>query len=64
MSSRCHIAISLRLHYIENEKPKPLEYAYGSRGPKELDEFVKKHAGYSRAGEGDYQWPVTNLNKI
>jgi glucose-6-phosphate 1-dehydrogenase len=53
-----------RLHYIRDQKPTPVTYEYGSRGPKELDEFVKKYGGYSRTSEENYQWPVTSLNKI
>lgn len=41
-----------------------LSYPYGSRGPKELDDFVKKHSGYSRKQEENYQWPTTDLNKL
>lgn len=52
------------LHYIENDKPTLLDYPYGSRGPKELDEFVKKVSGYSRKQEQNYQWPVTQLDQV
>jgi len=52
------------LHYIENEKPALLDYPYGSRGPKELDDFVRKHSGYSRKQEDEYQWPTTDVNKL
>ncbi|KAI9622550.1 hypothetical protein KEM48_007167 [Puccinia striiformis f. sp. tritici PST-130] len=30
------------LHYIDQEKPKPEPYSYGSRGPESLDEFITK----------------------
>uniref|UniRef100_A0A7S2W462 Glucose-6-phosphate 1-dehydrogenase n=1 Tax=Mucochytrium quahogii TaxID=96639 RepID=A0A7S2W462_9STRA len=35
------------LHKIENEKIKPIPYKYGSRGPPESDELIKKR-GYIR----------------
>ncbi|KAG0175750.1 Glucose-6-phosphate 1-dehydrogenase [Apophysomyces sp. BC1021] len=35
------------------------QYAYGSRGPAELDSFVKKH-GYDRA-QADYSWPLQSV---
>lgn len=41
------------LHYIEKQKPKPLSYVYGSRGPKESDQLIGKHDfKYS----GTYKW--------
>ncbi|KAI8990199.1 glucose-6-phosphate dehydrogenase [Pilobolus umbonatus] len=36
-------------------------YEYGSRGPKELAEFVKTH-GYRRHSDTDYTWPQQNVN--
>ncbi|KAH8924595.1 glucose-6-phosphate 1-dehydrogenase [Atractiella rhizophila] len=36
------------LHWIEGEKPKPLPYKYGSRGPEELTEYIHKFADYKR----------------
>lgn len=33
------------------ERPKPVGYEYGSRGPKEIDEFTERF-GYKRS-EGD-----------
>ncbi|RXW25245.1 hypothetical protein EST38_g609 [Candolleomyces aberdarensis] len=39
------------LHWIDGkngQRPKPLPYPYGSRGPKELDDFIKKN-GYRRS---------------
>lgn len=45
------------LHYIDQEKPKPEPYAYGSRGPESFDDFVTRHAGYQRFNQG-YKWPV------
>lgn len=47
------------LHEIDAGRQKPLPYAYGSRGPDGLDEFIAKY-GYKRAGE-DYVWPVMKL---
>ncbi|KAG7269261.1 hypothetical protein CRUP_024888 [Coryphaenoides rupestris] len=41
------------LHQIENEKPTPLPYKYGSRGPVEADELSKK-VGFRYAGT--YRW--------
>merc|ERR1712083_262225 len=31
------------LHAIDNEKPQPIKYAYGSRGPAEADEQAVKN---------------------
>ncbi|CAG5129303.1 unnamed protein product, partial [Candidula unifasciata] len=42
------------LHHIEKEKPKPIEYVYGSRGPKESDELCNRH-GFNYTGT--YIWP-------
>ncbi|KII95192.1 hypothetical protein PLICRDRAFT_96946 [Plicaturopsis crispa FD-325 SS-3] len=53
------------LHWIEGQsgaRPKPLNYPYGSRGPKELDAFTAKY-GYKRAGD-EYAWPTTNLSNL
>ncbi|KAJ2931697.1 hypothetical protein H1R20_g5389, partial [Candolleomyces eurysporus] len=39
------------LHWIDGkngQRPKPVPYPYGSRGPKELDDFIKKN-GYRRS---------------
>lgn len=51
------------LHKIESHDSevdiKP--YVYGSRGPKELDEFVKKY-GYHRDAKHGYTWPLQNVN--
>lgn len=49
------------LHYIDEEKPKPEPYKYGSRGPENLDEFITKNAGYQRFTSG-YRWPVQPAN--
>jgi len=38
------------LHWIDGEHPKPLDYPYGSRGPRELDSFIAKY-GYRRTAE-------------
>ncbi|SCZ88368.1 BZ3500_MvSof-1268-A1-R1_Chr10-2g02934 [Microbotryum saponariae] len=37
------------LHYIDEKKPKPEPYEYGSRGPASLEDFVNKHGGYTRS---------------
>uniref|UniRef100_A0A8C7ZER3 glucose-6-phosphate dehydrogenase (NADP(+)) n=1 Tax=Oryzias sinensis TaxID=183150 RepID=A0A8C7ZER3_9TELE len=41
------------LHQIDKEKPKPIPYKYGSRGPAEADELVQR-AGFRY--EGTYKW--------
>ncbi|KAJ0036239.1 hypothetical protein NQD34_004916 [Periophthalmus magnuspinnatus] len=41
------------LHHIEKEKPKPIPYKYGSRGPAEADELSKR-VGFRY--EGTYKW--------
>ncbi|XP_039656717.1 glucose-6-phosphate 1-dehydrogenase isoform X1 [Perca fluviatilis] len=41
------------LHHIDREKPKPLPYKYGSRGPPEADELAKR-VGFRY--EGTYKW--------
>jgi len=54
------------LHWIEGKegpRPKPLPYPYGSRGPKELDNFIGK-LGYKRAAKEEYSWPTTNLSNL
>ncbi|KAF9977441.1 Glucose-6-phosphate 1-dehydrogenase [Mortierella antarctica] len=43
------------LKTIDNGEIVPVPYAFGSRGPKGVAEFVAKH-GYMR-GEQDYVWP-------
>ncbi|KAI9263736.1 glucose-6-phosphate dehydrogenase [Sporodiniella umbellata] len=48
------------LHKIEQEKIKPEPYPYASRGPKKLDEFIKKY-GVERNNPEDYQWPKQDL---
>merc|ERR1719422_1462368 len=41
------------LHAIERERPKPIPYVYGSRGPKECDElFERNNFKYT----GRYSW--------
>ncbi|KAK7061734.1 glucose-6-phosphate 1-dehydrogenase [Favolaschia claudopus] len=50
------------LHWIDGksgERPKPISYPYGSRGPAELNTFVERY-GYHRS-PSRYEWPVTNL---
>ncbi|KAK3102256.1 hypothetical protein FSP39_009955 [Pinctada imbricata] len=41
------------LHQIEREKPKPIPYVYGSRGPKESDNLCAKH---NFVYTGTYKW--------
>ncbi|KAJ8086633.1 Glucose-6-phosphate 1-dehydrogenase [Marasmius tenuissimus] len=53
------------LHWIDGkdgQRPKPVSYPYGSRGPKELNTFVEKY-GFKRASEG-YIWPVASLASL
>ncbi|KAI0003076.1 glucose-6-phosphate dehydrogenase [Russula compacta] len=53
------------LHWIDGKhgpRPKPSPYPYGSRGPKELDEYIRKR-GYTRSTEG-YSWPTTTLANL
>lgn len=46
------------LHQIEAEKPKPISYIYGSRGPKESDFFCEKlNFKYT----GQYRWTPQKL---
>ncbi|XP_043936037.1 glucose-6-phosphate 1-dehydrogenase isoform X1 [Protopterus annectens] len=47
------------LHHVESSKVKPLPYVYGSRGPDEADELMKK-VGFRY--EGTYKW--VNPNKL
>ncbi|XP_005097862.1 glucose-6-phosphate 1-dehydrogenase isoform X2 [Aplysia californica] len=47
------------LHHIEKEKPKPIPYVYGSRGPKESDELMaKQDFNYT----GSYVWRAHHGN--
>ena len=42
------------LHWIDGKngpRPKPLPYPYGSRGPKEIDDFTEKYY-FKRTQEG------------
>ncbi|KAL8281481.1 hypothetical protein RQP46_006165 [Phenoliferia psychrophenolica] len=48
------------LHHIDNTKPKPKPYDYGSRGPAELDQFMADNAGYKRSDK-PYTWPSTSV---
>ncbi|ORY83586.1 glucose-6-phosphate dehydrogenase [Leucosporidium creatinivorum] len=48
------------LHHIDEQKPKPEPYSYGSRGPVGLDDFTAKHGGYKRS-EKPYSWPSTSV---
>ncbi|SCU92329.1 LANO_0E00386g1_1 [Lachancea nothofagi CBS 11611] len=46
------------LKYLEGpDAPKPEEYAYGSRGPKNLVSFLENHK-YEFEDNNVYQWPV------
>ncbi|CAK8689154.1 glucose-6-phosphate 1-dehydrogenase-like isoform X2 [Clavelina lepadiformis] len=46
------------LHKIENEKVKPILYTYGTRGPSEADDFIKKN-GFEYSST--YKWINPNL---
>lgn len=47
------------LNYIESDDAPELHiYPYGSKGPKQLTDFLAKH-GYKLDTEGSYQWPLT-----
>ncbi|KAJ6613423.1 glucose-6-P dehydrogenase [Mycena sp. CBHHK59/15] len=53
------------LHWIDGKsgkRPHPAPYPYGSRGPAELNAFVKRY-GYQRT-TASYEWPVTNLASL
>ncbi|TEB30273.1 glucose-6-phosphate 1-dehydrogenase [Coprinellus micaceus] len=53
------------LHWVDGQngpRPKPAPYPYGSRGPKELEEYIRKR-GYRRADDA-YFWPVTNMASL
>ncbi|KAL4075846.1 glucose-6-phosphate dehydrogenase [Scleroderma yunnanense] len=53
------------LHWIDGkdgEQPKPLPYAYGSRGPEQLDTFIAKY-GYKPTQE-EYTWPTTKMSNL
>ncbi|RUS29207.1 glucose-6-phosphate dehydrogenase [Jimgerdemannia flammicorona] len=47
------------LHEIDSTVIKPVEYAYGSRGPKQLYEFV---SSYGFRHHEQYVWPVQNVS--
>ncbi|WRT68484.1 glucose-6-phosphate dehydrogenase [Kwoniella shivajii] len=49
------------LHWIDSkDAPKPEPYPYGSRGPKQLDDFTSKF-GYQRSPQ-EYSWPHTSAS--
>lgn len=48
------------LHAIDEQKPKPIPYKYGSRGPKEADEFLHKN-NYKYSGSYKWEQPGSNL---
>lgn len=39
------------LHHIDQQKPSPEPYAYGSRGPAKLDAFLEKNGGYKKSSK-------------
>ncbi|SCU90022.1 LAMI_0E00232g1_1 [Lachancea mirantina] len=48
------------LNFLEGpDAPQPELYAYGSRGPKHLAEYLEKHK-YVFEEQGLYQWPVSS----
>ncbi|WFD45133.1 hypothetical protein MPSI1_003810 [Malassezia psittaci] len=48
------------LHAIDQGKVPCSTYAYGSRGPEKLDEFLNK---YQYHYDNQYEWPKTNIAK-
>lgn len=48
------------LHEIDAAQIKPSEYAYGTRGPQQLDDFVRAY-GFRRHQE-QYVWPIQNVS--
>ncbi|KAI9498701.1 glucose-6-phosphate dehydrogenase [Zychaea mexicana] len=50
------------LHKIDRDRIEPKPYAYGSRGPEDLDEFVKRY-GVARRADVPYEWPVQSVAK-
>jgi len=53
------------LHWIDGKngpRPRPSPYPYGTRGPKELDDFIGKY-GFKRNVDA-YFWPVTSLASL
>ncbi|KAF8450733.1 glucose-6-phosphate 1-dehydrogenase [Boletus edulis BED1] len=51
------------LHWIDGETaPRPMPYPYGSRGPFELDAFIRRY-GYKRS-TSEYNWPVMNVSNL
>lgn len=51
------------LNYLEGPKgPDPVPYAYGSRGPSQLNAYLKNN-GYVYQGHDGYQWPITTPDK-
>ncbi|KAI9495774.1 glucose-6-phosphate dehydrogenase [Zychaea mexicana] len=51
------------LHQIDQRADLPLHtYPYGSRGPAELDAFVRKY-GYDRSN-ANYSWPVQSVSHV
>ncbi|EEB07214.1 glucose-6-phosphate 1-dehydrogenase [Schizosaccharomyces japonicus yFS275] len=49
------------LSWLDNDRPEPLPYTYGSRGPAALDEFMQKF-GFVHHGPDSYQYPTTRLS--
>ena len=49
------------LHRIEGEKPKPIEYLYGGRGPKEADELL---ADNNFVYTGRYKWKKEDKSQL
>lgn len=43
------------LHELERDRPEPVPYEYGSRGPAGMDDMVAQ-VGYVRSSE--YSWPL------
>lgn len=49
------------LHKIDSHEVSVMPYEYGSRGPTQLGEFVKRY-GYHRDDNLEYTWPQQNVS--
>lgn len=50
------------LHKIDGERIQPKPYAYGTRGPDELDAFTQRYGVQRKIGV-PYEWPVQSVAK-
>lgn len=49
------------LHWIDNDKPEPEPYVYGSRAPPSSSAFSARF-GYKRSDDDAYTWPTTSVS--